>query len=235
MVLIGVTPTQNDQNGQITINPDYMDAVRRAGGLPVLLPLYADEASLRAVLAHVDGLVLTGGADVDPALYGEEKLPCCGDLAPERDKMESALCRMALAMDKPLLAICRGHQMLNVALGGSLYQDIAEQFGTAIRHPRSDVPRTPVHAVAVAPGSLLHQAAGQDTLQVNSRHHQGVKRLAPGAAACGVAEDGLIEAIEVPGKRFVLGVQWHPESMSAVRPEAQALFNALVKSCRETA
>lgn len=231
MVLIGVTPAQNDQNGQITVNPDYMDAVRRAGGLPVLLPLYADADSLKAMLEKVDGLVFTGGADVAPALYSEEKLPCCGAPAPERDQMEYALCRMALEMDKPILAICRGHQMLNVALGGSLYQDIAQQFGTAIRHPRSDVPRTPVHTVAVAPGSLLYQAVGMETLQVNSRHHQGVKRVAPGAAACGVAEDGLVEAIEAPGKRFVLGVQWHPESMSAQRPEAQALFNALVQSC----
>lgn len=233
MVLIGVTPAQNDQNGQITINPDYMDAIRRAGGLPVLLPLCVETDCLQAMLDQIDGLLLTGGADVNPALYGEEKLACCGDLAPQRDQMELPLCRMAVQQDKPVLAICRGHQMLNVALSGTLYQDIAQQYGDQLRHPRSDVPKTPVHAVSVAADSLLHRACGLDALAVNSRHHQGVKQPGEGIAVCGKAEDGLIEAIEVPGKRFVLGVQWHPESLSAARPEAQALFNAFVKSCED--
>ena len=231
MRLIGVTPSQDDQTGRITVNQDYLDSVLRAGALPVLLPLLNEEKALEEMLRRVDGLLLTGGADVGPRMYGEETLPLCGQTAPLRDQMEFALCRRALAMGKPILAICRGHQVLNCALGGALYQDIAAQYGDQLRHPRSDAPREAVHDVSVAPGSRLAAITGRARLAVNSRHHQAVKTLGRGLAVSARATDGLIEGVELPGHPFAVGVQWHPESMSDRYPEQQALFQAFAEAC----
>lgn len=231
MRAIGVTPSRDDR-GRIMVNPDYLQAVCRAGALPFVLPMTADEALLKEALSRLDGLVLTGGADVGPAMYGEERLPCCGEEDALRDRMEFFLCRQALERDLPLLAICRGHEVLNCVLGGTLYQDIAQQYGPALKHPCYDTPRDQVHAVTVEAPSLLHRAVGMTEMRVNSRHHQGVRRLGEGLRVCARAEDGLIEGIELPGKRFVLGVQWHPESLSDYRPEAQRIFNALAEACQ---
>ena len=231
MRLIGVTPSQDDRTGRITINQDYLDSVARAGALPALLPLTDDGAALDEIIRRIDGLLLTGGADVGPNMYGEEPLPLCGETAPARDKMEFALCRRALAAGKPILAICRGHQVLNCVLGGALYQDIAAQFGSSLRHPCYEAPRDQVHEVVVAEGSRLRAVTGLSRLSVNSRHHQAVKDLGAGLIVSARATDGLIEGIELPGPRFVVGVQWHPESLSDYRPEAQALFRALVEAC----
>ena len=230
MRLIGVTPSQNE-NGSITINQDYVDAVFRAHALPVLLPLTAEEEALREMVNRIDGLLLTGGADVGPGMYGEEKLPCCGEIAPRRDEMEFAVCRMALEKDLPILAICRGHQVLSCVLGGNMYQDIAEQFGKELTHPQYSTPRDKVHSVRVEKDSLLHRVTGLETLEVNSRHHQAVKTPGKGLRVNAYATDGLIEGVELPGKKFVLGVQWHPEALSDRYPEAQALFNAFAEAC----
>lgn len=227
---IGVTPSQSE-DGRITVNQDYLDAVFRAGALPVLLPLTGEKAALKEMLNRIDGLLLTGGADVGPEMYGEEKRPCCGETAPRRDEMEFALCRWALERDMPILAICRGHQVLSCVLGGDMYQDIEEQFGKEIKHPRYEAPRDQVHRVIVEEASLLHSITGLTRLEVNSRHHQAVRRPGKGLAVNARAGDGLIEGVEMPGKKFVLGVQWHPESLSDRYPEAQALFNAFVEAC----
>ncbi len=227
---IGVTPSR-DEKGKLCIHRDYMDALSRAGALPVLLPLRQEEALLEEMLRRLDGLLLTGGGDVDPRAYGEETLPFCGEIMPDRDAMEFYLCRRALERDLPLLGICRGHQVLNCVLGGTLYQDIAAQRGEKVRHPREDRPREAVHSVKVERGTLLHRITGLGEIQVNSRHHQGIKALGEGLTVCARAEDGLIEGIEMPGKRFVLGVQWHPESMSDTREEEQKLFNAFAEAC----
>ena len=140
MAVIGVTPAQ-DEKGNITINQDYLDSVTRAGAVPILLPLIEDEQAQDALLALVDGLLLTGGPDVDPALYGEETLPCCGEISAKRDAVEISLFRKALKIGMPVLGICRGIQVMNVALGGTLYQDIATQLPGAIKHPCYDTPR----------------------------------------------------------------------------------------------
>ncbi|MDO5328485.1 MAG: gamma-glutamyl-gamma-aminobutyrate hydrolase family protein [Clostridia bacterium] len=230
MRLIGITPTLTDK-GNITIGQDYIDAVIRAGALPVLLPLTKNKTLMEEMLGHIDGLLLTGGDDVGPQMYGEEKLPCCGETAPRRDEMEFPLCRMALDRDMPILAICRGHQVLSCTLGGNMFQDIATQFSADLRHPRSDMPRDKVHKVLVEKGTLLHAITGQTELEVNSRHHQAVKMPGQGMTVCARATDGLIEAAELSGRKFVLGVQWHPESLSDRYPEAQALFNAFAEAC----
>ncbi|MBQ9264780.1 MAG: gamma-glutamyl-gamma-aminobutyrate hydrolase family protein [Clostridia bacterium] len=231
MRMIGVTPSQ-DEKGRIFINHDYLDAVARSGALPVLLPLTDDAKLLDEMLKRVDALLLSGGADVGPDVYGEENLPLCGETAPVRDRMEVYLCKAALEKDMPILAICRGHQILNCALGGTLYQDIRAQYGEQLRHPCYEAPRDQVHTVTVAEGTLLRRVTGMESMQVNSRHHQAVKDLGQGLAVNARATDGLIEGIELPGKKFVLGVQWHPESLSDYREEAQKLFNALAEACR---
>ena len=228
---IGVTPSRDEQTGRIGINRDYLDSVARAGALPVLLPLTDDERAIGEMLRRIDGLLLSGGGDVDPALYGEDRLPLCGPIDPLRDRMEFSLCRRALDAGLPILAICRGVQVLNCVLGGTLYQDIAAQFGRAIRHPCHETPRDGVHEVKLTAGTRLRAIAGLDRLTVNSRHHQAVKALGRGLIVSARAEDGLIEGVELPGEKFAVGVQWHPESMSDRRKEAQALFLAFSEAC----
>ena len=232
MLLIGLTPTQDEATGRITVNQDYLDAVVRAGAAPVLLPLTTDPDMMKTLLSRVDALVMIGGADVGPECYGEEKLPLCQETSPLRDAMEFPLARMAIQMDKPLLAVCRGLQVLSCALGGTLYQDIAAQFSPAVSHPRHDMPRDKVHEVKVEKDSLLYRITGLDSFGVNSRHHQAVKALGKGLKPCAYAPDGLLEAAELQGSRFVLGVQWHPESLSDRYSEAQALFNALAEAAK---
>ena len=231
MVVIGITPSLDDQ-GMMYVNRDYIQSVLRAGAAPAVLPLTEDEHVQIALLTRLDGLLLSGGPDVDPVLYGEEKLPCCGEILAVRDAMELSLFRKALKSGLPVLGICRGLQVMNVALGGTLYQDIATQLPGAIKHPRHDTPRDKVHEVTVTEHSGLHRITGLTQFGVNSRHHQGVKRLANGLAATAYSEDGLIEAFEYPAEKFVMAVQWHPESLSDRYPEAQAIFNAFAEACK---
>jgi len=232
MILVGVVPSGIVEQTRLLINQTYLDGVFRAGGLPVLFPLTTDQSELRSLMNRVDGLLLTGGEDVEPALYGEEKLPCCGKCTPERDALEVPVCSLALELRKPVLAICRGVQLLNCVLGGTLYQDLDTQYGKALRHPCFDAPAMdPAHEVQVLPDTLLASVVGAGALGVNSRHHQGIKTLGPGVVMSAQAPDGLIEAIEYPENPFVLGVQWHPEAMAAHHPVQQHLFNAFVRAC----
>ena len=231
MALIGVVPSWVEEK-KITVNQDYVESVLRAGGTPVLFPVTDDREQISALLARVDGLLLTGGQDVNPAEYGEQRMPCCGDFSACRDAMEIPLCREALTRRMPVLAICRGMQLLSCVLGGTLYQDLDTQFGKALRHPCFDAPAMdPAHEVQVLPDTLLASVVGAGALGVNSRHHQGIKTLGPGVVMSAQAPDGLIEAIEYPENPFVLGVQWHPEAMAAHHPVQQHLFNAFVRAC----
>ena len=225
MFVIGVTPAQSDK-GNITINQDYLNAIIRAGAAPVLLPLTEDEHAQITLLTRLDGLLLSGGADVAPALYGEETRPCCGEI------FEISIVQKALKIGLPVLGICRGLQVMNVAMGGTLYQDIATQLPGAIKHPCYDTPRDKVHEVTVTEHSKLHRISGTTRIGVNSRHHQGVKKLGNGLVATAYSEDGLIEAFECPAEKFVMAVQWHPESLSDRYPEAQAIFNAFAEACK---
>ena len=215
------------------INQDYVEAVLRAGGTPVLFPVTDDRERISALLDRVNGLLLTGGEDVNPAEYGEEKLPCCGECSMRRDAMEIPLCMEALSRRMPILAICRGMQLLACVLGGNLYQDLASQFGTQLSHPRSDRPGDPVHEVDVKPDTLLASITGAGTMRVNSRHHQGVRMPGISLRVNAIAPDGLIEGIELPDYPFVLGVQWHPETLSDRYPNHQRLFDAFVRACAD--
>ena len=208
---------------------DYEAAVRRAGATPRLLSL--DEGPAEAIRG-VDGLLLTGGDDVDPALYGEAPHPTFDVAEPGRDAFEIDVVLRALHADLPVLAICRGLQVLNVALGGTLIQDIPSEPGTLLPHDAEGPSTTLAHTVTVTPGSCLAALVGPDAVRaVNSRHHQAVRALGRGLVVTGVAPDGVIEAAEVPGARFCVGVQWHPENFHRTG-EFDRLFNGFVEACR---
>ncbi|MCA9995303.1 MAG: gamma-glutamyl-gamma-aminobutyrate hydrolase family protein [Anaerolineales bacterium] len=206
----------------------YIDAVRRAGGIPFLLP--PGEADLAAALAAVDGVLITGGGDVDPAEYGGNvEHPTLGGIDWERDESELKLVRMVANNGRflPTLAICRGMQVVNVALGGSLYENIADVRPEDIH--RGDDGGWTMHTVEVLPSSLLAEVVQAERVTIYSGNHQAVKVVAPGLRAAATAADGMIEAIEHTGLPWLLGVQWHPEKSAAEDPTQQRLFDELVQ------
>lgn len=216
---------------RIAISRSYIDAVEAAGGAPFALPPL-DTAALRALFDAADGVLLTGGGDVAPQRYGEQPMPECGAPDLERDAAELQLAQWAVEENKPLLAICRGHQVLNVALGGTLYQDIPSQLDTPLNHRGSTergVRGLPVHVLSVAQGSRLADAVGAGDHPANSHHHQAVKELAPELAATGWSEDGVIEALEARSASWVVGLQCHPEEMWRDHGWARAVFEAFVR------
>jgi putative glutamine amidotransferase len=225
----------NRKKDFFALRDDYVRAVEKAGGLPlVLAPGEPEDAA--ELLAHVDGLMLTGGADVDPELYGEDRHEKTVRVIRGRDRFEIALCRESLSRDMPLLAICRGHQVLNVATGGTLVQDIPSQLEGASDHDPDTERWEPAHDVRVLPGTRLREILGRDHLAVNSFHHQAVNRLGEGLIVSAyAAEDDVIEGIEVPGRRLAVGVQWHPEAFWDHEPNFQALFERLVAEAAVTA
>jgi putative glutamine amidotransferase len=211
---------------------DYLESVRRAHGQPFDVGPEAEAAA--ALVARVDGILLTGGGDVDPCLFGEPPHPTFEPAEPGRDGFELALARAALDAGRPLLAICRGMQVLNVALGGSLIQDIPSQVAGALSHSVPEPPFAIAHEVWVSRGSRLWTIMADhlegEILHVNSRHHQAVKRVAAGFDASATAPDGVIEAIERPGGPYCVGVQWHPENFWRTG-EFRALFESFVEAC----
>lgn len=227
--LVGVTiGSDHRRQGHFSLRKDYVRAVEAAGGLPVVLApgRPGDAADL---LGRIQGLVLSGGEDVDPSHYGEKAHETVTDVTPERDAFELALAREALRRDLPTLAICRGQQVLNVALGGTLIQDIPSTVAGAADHDPERERWELTHEVRLLPGSKLRQVLGEDKVAVNSFHHQAVKDLGEGLVATAWAtEDGIVEGLEARDRRFVVAVQWHPESLWDRRPGFQCLFEALV-------
>jgi putative glutamine amidotransferase len=209
---------------------DYVSAVWEAGGLPLVLPVLREEGAA-SLVEIVDGLLLTGGGDVDPVLYGQDRSEPLVDVDPRRDVIESALVRNSIARHRPLLAICRGVQMLNVALGGSLIPDLPNAGWAS--HDQEGPSADPKHDVAIDPDSRLGRAIGRRTVAVNSFHHQAVRMEAPSLKVVARASDGLVEAVElVDSSRWVVGVQWHPEMMVPNHPAQSELFRALVEEAR---
>ncbi|KPL73558.1 hypothetical protein ADN00_14535 [Ornatilinea apprima] len=235
--LIGLTVyRKSDGNGHWTqsLADAYGRAVIRAGAMPVLLPTQAG-LDAAVLMERLDGLLLTGGGDMHPEVYGLRPHARVGSVDLLRDQIEVALVHAALQAGKPLLGICRGAQVLNVALGGDLFTDIADQTQSPIRHDcYDDLPRDHLaHGLRVLPGSRLHAALGVSETQVNSLHHQAVDRLGEGLKAVAWSPDGLVEGVEMDGEGFVVGAQWHPECL----PEAQAmqaLFAAFVNAAAQS-
>lgn len=212
------------------VQDTYTRALYRAGGLPLILPMPgAEPALLEGYLDSLDGLLFTGGADIHPELYGEGVRPTCGEIDRERDDFELGLARRAIDRGIPLLGICRGLQLLNVACGGTLYQDLTERPGTLPEHfGDSQEPAQLRHAVQILPGTRLSRIVVAPELKVTSSHHQFVHRLGSGLQVSAVGDDGVIEGIEGSDRRFFLAVQWHPERMADQYADQLALFGALV-------
>lgn len=210
----------------------YTHALELAGAAPVLIPLNLGEETLRAVFARLDGLLLHGGVDIHPKEFGEAVEPFCGEIDVARDAVELRLTRWALYDQKPILGICRGIQMLNVAAGGSLYQDTRTQLGNVLDHARQ--PGEPynrlTHSVEIAPDSDLARALGTTHLNVNSLHHQALKEIAPGFHVIARAPDGVVEGIEADTPQFAMGVQFHPEWLVEDDARMVGIFREFVQA-----
>lgn len=208
----------------------YIEELRKVGAVPWVIPLIPqDPDTLQEIFDRLDGVFITGGVDVDPGRYGEPKTPLCGTIDPDRDAVEIALLRHALNRNLPVLAVCRGIQILNVACGGTLYQDVSAQVPAALKHDYFPTPERPcrkylAHDVTVKAGSRLGHILGDARVPVNSMHHQAIKDLAPGLAATAYAPDGIIEAVEGTDSQYLVAVQWHPEELTETQPGQARLF-----------
>jgi putative glutamine amidotransferase len=220
----------------VVMNQRYYEAVAAAGGAPVLIPLLEDTDVLRATYEACDGILIPGGVDMDPATYGEAPHEKLGRIDPARDRVELQLTRWTIEDRKPLLGLCRGLQVINVATGGTLFQDIETQLEGAIRHdyfPTYGFEREHIsHDVAVLASSRLRSLVDFDQLPVNSMHHQGVRQLGAGLVACAHSSDGLIEAAESTNGHWMVGVQWHPEVFDSHDPRTHDLFRGFVDASR---
>lgn len=206
----------------------FSDEVVEAGGLPVYLPTVGTDELADALIAEIDGLILSGGGDVAPDLYNDQPHPRLGQVDRARDRFEMALVRRAVDRGRPILAVCRGIQVLNVALGGNLYQDLSSEREGGIQHHQKAPHDVATHRVWIDENSRLHQITGQKQPMVNSRHHQAVKDIADHLVRAATAPDGVVEAVEHVEAAFVIGVQWHPESLAD--ETSRRLFAALVEA-----
>src|SRR5579859_150515 len=228
---------------QIKVNPpiyynntSYIHMVEHAGGVPILIPIYDDLSELNALLPRLDGLLLSGGIDIHPQYYGEEAHPLLGVTNPQLDELELTLARWALQEEMPTLGICRGMQLLNVALGGNLYQDLSDQHPSTIKHSNWDLPRDQiVHTVKVEAGSQIEKILGVREVPANSLHHQAAKEAGAGVYISGYADDGVAEMLEVPGHHFMIAVQCHPEELYREYPVWSRLLEAFIAACTRSA
>lgn len=223
--LIGISASYNPEGvGSSFLNTNYSQAISKAGGVPVIIPTVSSREEAEAVLAMLDGIVFSGGEDLDPSLYGETVLNETVYVNSVRDDSDVFLAKAAVASKKPILAICRGEQLMNVVLGGSLYQDLAEQKPENVGHGGT------VHKILAEPGSLLAKLYGTDSLEVNSSHHQAVKAVAPGLKVTAYSSDGIVEAYE--GDNLV-AVQFHPEKLVRAGDDSWLeFFKVFIKKAR---
>jgi putative glutamine amidotransferase len=228
--IIGVTPLWDEEKKSIWMLPGYLDGIRNAGGIPVILPLTTSQEDASALLMKFDGLLMTGGQDVNPLLYGQTATDQCCAICRERDEMETFFFREAIEQNTPILGICRGLQMINVLLGGTLYQDIPSETESKINHHMESPYDRACHQVRLMPGTGLHRLIQVEDMGVNSYHHQAVKDLGAGLEVMAKSEDGIVEAVSLPLKKFVWAVQWHPE-YDLTKSSSQKIFRAFVDSC----
>jgi putative glutamine amidotransferase len=211
----------------------YYRAVHKAGGMSLILPPIASRPALRKTLQRLDGVLISGGNfDIHPIYYGEKPISSLGAIKSERTEFELELIDLALSQDIPLLGICGGTQAINVALGGSLYQDIATELPNANQHEQGAKKGKAGHPIEIHPGTRLRQIVQKQVLEVNTTHHQAVRRIGKGLRVNATANDGLIEGIESPDHRFVLGVQWHPEALVGQDPCQRRIFSSFISAAR---
>ena len=232
--IIGLTSSykKTDKTDFVFSNHNYLNSIRRFGGIPLIIPTEGEDEELEVLVGMCDGILLSGGDDIDPALYGEEALNDTLELIPVRDAVERKVCDLAVKRGLPMFGICRGIQMMNVYFGGSLYQDSPTQIETDIKHRMEPPAHRTCHKCVIEKGTPLHDLIGLEEIGVNSHHHQAVKRVAPGFEVMGHSEDGIIEAIYDPAKTFVWGVQWHPERIWDIEDSSAKLFEAFIEVCK---
>lgn len=231
--LIGITPAYNTTKMQYDLPPAYTNAVIKAGGIPVILPYTSDEEIMKQIADTCDGFLYSGGHDVAPWVYGEDPWYGLDILAPLRDMTEVALFKPAFDSKKPILGICRGMQMINCCLGGTLYQDLPTDYvkPQEINHVQTEKPVFATHPVEVAAGSDFEKVVGNSAFDVNSFHHQAVKGIGEGLVVAAKAPDGMVEALYLPDHPFLYLVQWHPEELYPQCKNSQNLFSNFIKAC----
>ena len=229
--IIGIIPLVDEEKDSLWMLPGYMNGIEKAGGIPIMFPLTSDADDIKELLTNVQGVLFTGGHDVNPAIYNETPINQTVSFCKERDDMEVEVLKQVLEKDMPLLGICRGIQFVNAYLGGSLYQDIPTQFPTNLNHHQSPPYDKPVHRVNIKESSSLFGLLNKKSLEVNSYHHQAVKDPSPCLDIMAVAEDGLIEAVEIKDKTFAWALQWHPEFSFMSDEDSFKIFKEFVRHC----
>lgn len=230
--IIGILPLFDEKKDSYWMLPGYMKGIIEAGGIPVMLPFIRDIEDIKQLSTEFDGYLFTGGPDIDPALYHEEQKETCGELCPMRDDLEKVLFKYVYDLDKPILGICRGLQFINVMREGTLYQDLPSEYKSTIKH-RMDPPYDhKEHKVQLIEGSPIQKVLNMSLLPVNSCHHQAIKTIGKDLEAMAISTDGIVEGIYAPNKKFVWGVQWHPEFMYK-EIESKKIFKEFINKCKE--
>ncbi len=231
--IIGVMPLWDDEKESIWMLPGYLDGIREAGGIPFIFPLTDETEELERLCAFCNGILFTGGHDVSPQIYREEPLGSVVGCCKVRDSMETMVLQIALRENKAILGVCRGIQFINASLGGTLYQDIPSQFSTTIDHHMTPPYDRVAHEVIIKSDTPLHFLLKKEKLGVNSYHHQAVKELAPGLVAMAEAEDGLVEAVYLPSRKYVWAFQWHPEFSHLIDEDSRKIFCSFIEASTE--
>ena len=231
---IGVVPLYDEKKSSIWMLPGYMNAVSAAGGIPLILPYDLTKEDFDQIRELYDGFLFTGGADVDPVLYNEKRLPSCGISDPVRDRAETMIFDYAYEKDIPVLGICRGCQIINVLLGGTLYQDLLSQRPATMNHHMTPPYDRTVHDVLLPEHTILSDLWGKTEKPVNSYHHQAIRRVADDLSVIAVSEDGLTEGVCCPDKRYLLAVQWHPEFIFEKDPDQMLLMKSFIRAANGT-
>jgi len=232
--IIGITTAFDFEKGISSVKEDYYEAIIRCSAVPILIPVTDEKGIWQEYLEMCDGLVLSGGPDIDATYFGMCNMPYANEISPIRDSMEIFIAQQAIAMDKPILGICRGIQVLNIAAGGSIFQDIySENYAEKklLKHSQQAPRWFQIHNINIQGKTCLQDIFERDSLKVNSFHHQAVSEVAPGFMINAYAEDGIIEAICMDNKKFVMGVQWHPENLWRKDINHLKLFERLVSVC----
>lgn len=231
--IIGIL-TDIDSDKNVSMPNSYVQVIERAGGLPIIIPYVNDKENVKKYVELCDGILFSGGADVCPAHYGEEARDVCGATEPQRDETELAFFDAVYGTKKPILGVCRGSQFLNVALGGTLYQDLDTDAPSSVVHRQKEKMFDCYHSVKIIEGSFLSKLLNKDTICVNSFHHQAIKKLGDGLVPAALAEDGIIEAISLDGEQYLRAYQWHPERIDDESEDSKKIFEDFIKACKKT-
>ncbi len=214
------------------VQDPYIHAIEISGGLPVLLPYVSNEETIKSFVDLCNGFFFTGGADIDPQRYGESAKAFCGEIQSHRDELEFKVFQKAMKTSKPILAVCRGAQLVNVALGGTLYQDIPSEIHTKISHRQIEPKFSPSHEVQAIVNTPLYEMLGADRITANSFHHQSVKTLGDGLEIMATADDGIVEAFYLTGKHYIRAYQWHPERLIETDSHNRMIFEDYINACK---